>query len=172
MQMRNRPTVNKYAQVGSQYGMSSTQLDLPHDIAEKIIEWGVQNIPNEELFEDPKEPKGRQLEIHVTLKYGLLTDDVKEIEQALKGEKAPKIKFGKTSFFEPEGKDYDVAIIEVESEDLQKLNKKLCDSVKHEDTTGSEYHPHVTIAYVKRGLGATYKGKDILSGEEIALNQV
>ena len=160
------------AQVGSQYEMSSTQLDLPHDIAEKIIEWGVKEIPNEELFEDPKEPKGRQLEIHVTLKYGLLTDDVKEIEQALKGEKAPKIKFGKTSFFEPEGKDYDVVIIEVESEDLQKLNKKLCDSVKHEDTTGSEYHPHVTIAYVKRGFGAKYKGKDILDGEEIVLNQV
>ena len=164
----------KQAQIGSAYDFSSTQFNLPKELSEKIIRWAIEEIPENEIVYDEKDPstKGIQLESHITLKYGLLTDDFKEIEKALKGEKAPKIKFGKTSFFEPEGKDYDVVIIEVESDDLNKLNKKICDNVKHENPQGDEYHPHATIAYVKRGLGKKYAGKDILDGEEITLNEL
>jgi 2'-5' RNA ligase len=162
----------KVAQLGSEYDYSSTQFNLPKELSEKIIRWAVENIPEENIVYDSVDPgtKGIQLESHVTLKYGLLTDNFEEVQKALEGEKAPHIKFGKTHFFEPEGKDYDVVIIVVESEDLQNLNKKLCDAVKHEDTQGSEYHPHVTVAYVKKGLGKNYDGKDIITGEEIDLD--
>jgi 2'-5' RNA ligase len=161
----------KIAQLGSEYDYSSTQFNLPKELSEKIIRWAVENIPEEKIVHDSIDPgtKGIQLESHITLKYGLLTNNFEEVQKALEGEKSPHIKFGKTSFFEPEGKDYDVVIITVESEDLQNLNKKLCEAVKHEDTQGSEYHPHVTVAYVKRGSGKEWEGKDIITGEEIDL---
>jgi len=162
----------KTAQLGSEYDFSSTHFLLPKEIAEKIIRWAVETIPEDQIVHDSKDPgtKGVQLESHITLKYGLLTDDFEEVKKALEGEKAPHLKFGKTSFFEPEGKDYDVVIIPVESEDLQKLNEKLCSQVEHDDLQFKEYHPHVTVAYIKKGLGPKYEGKDILEGEELDLN--
>src|SRR5579864_4530655 len=159
----------KQAQLGSKYDYSSTHFLLPTNIAEKIIRWGVENIPEEEIVHDPDGTKGIQVESHVTLKYGLLTDDFEDLKRVLDGEKAPHIKFGKTSFFEPEGKDYDVVVIEVESEDLQDLSKKLCSQVKCNDEHDG-YNPHVTVAYVKKGLGKKYEGKDIITGEEIYLD--
>lgn len=162
----------KKAQLHSEYDYSSTQFNLPKELSEKIIRWAVENIPEEDIVYDSKDPgtKGIQLESHITLKYGLLTDNFEEVQKALENEKAPHIKFEETSYFEPEGKDYDVVIIKVESEDLHNLNKKLCDAIKHEDTTGSEYHPHTTVAYVKRGEGKKYDGKDVITGEEVGLN--
>jgi hypothetical protein len=159
----------KTAQLGSPYDYSSTQFNLPKELSEKIIRWAVENIPEEKIVQDEVNPetKGIQLESHISLKYGLLTNEFEEVKKALEGEKAPHIKFGKTSFFEPEGKDYDVVIISVESEDLQKLNEKLCSQVEHEDLQFKEYHPHVTVAYVKKGLGKNYDGKDIITDEEL-----
>ena len=69
----------------------------------------------------------------------------------------------------PEDKDYDVIIVQVESDDLQKLNEKLCNNVEHDDLQFKEYHPHVTVAYVKKGLGKQFDGKDIITGEELDL---
>lgn len=168
------PLSKKEAQLGSVYDFSSTHFLLPKELAEKIIRWAVETIPEDEIVHDSKDKapstKGIQLESHITLKYGLLTDDFEEVKKALEGEKAPHIKFGKTSFFEPEGKDYDVIIIPVESEDLQKLNEKLCSQVEHEDLQFKEYHPHVTVAYIKKGLGKNYNEKDIITGEELDLD--
>ena len=164
--------VVKQAQLGSEYDFSSTHFLLPKELAEKIVRWAVENIPEDQIVHDEKDPgtKGIQLESHITLKYGLKTDNFEEVKKALEIEKAPHVKFNKTSFFEPEGKDYDVVIIPVESEDLQKLNEKLCSQVEHEDLQFKEYHPHVTVAYVKKGLGKTYDGKDIITDEEIYLD--
>jgi len=162
----------KKAQLESDYDYSSAHFVLPNETAKKLIEWNVNNIPEEELFEDGKSPKGRQIDPHITLKYGLLTDDFGEVKKALEGEKAPRIKFGKTSFFEPEGKNYDVVIIEVESKDLEDLSARLCSKVKCDEEVHKDYNPHATLAYVKKGLGKKWEGKDILSGEELDLHEL
>lgn len=51
--------------------------------------------------------------------------------------------------------EYDVVFAEVESDDLVRLNKTLA-QMPHTDTHPT-YHPHITIGYVKSGLGAKYK---------------
>jgi hypothetical protein len=46
--------------------------------------------------------------------------------------------------------DYDVVKMDVISAQLHALNREVCNVAPHHDTH-PEYHPHVTIAYVKKG---------------------
>lgn len=158
----------KKAQQEVKYDYSSTQFNLPKDITQKILEWSVENIPNEDLYDDETNRYGRELESHVTVLYGILTNDSSELEELLKGEKPVKIKFGETRHFNT--KTGDAVNIEIESKDLEELHKKLS-AIKHE-TLQDEYRPHVTIAYVKDGLGKKYSGKDILNSLEVKLDSL
>lgn len=90
---------------------------------------------------------------HVTLLYGCLpsvTD--KDVEEVLYSEPTPKLKIEGISLFENE--DFDVVKFDVKSTGLNKLNKKMCE-LPHKKTF--DYHPHLTIAYVKKG-----KGKEVI----------
>lgn len=141
------------------FSYSSTQINLPEDIAKKVIEWGNANIPEEEIFsgDDGDYDLGREKRPHVTVKYGLHTVDAKEVEQIIAGNGEVLISLGNISIFEPEGKDYDVVKIDVKSDDLTSLNGKVS-TLKNSDEH-PVYKPHVTIAYVKKGEGQKYVGR-------------
>src|SRR5579864_3272922 len=83
----------RYSQLGSEYEYSSCHFLLPKELSEKIIRWAIEEIPEQNIIHDSKDPgtKGIQLESHITLKYGLLTDDFEEIKKALEAEKAPHL---------------------------------------------------------------------------------
>lgn len=146
------------------FSYSSTQINLPEDIAKKIIEWGNANIPEDEIFsgDDGDYDLGREKRPHVTIKYGLHTVDSKEVEEIVKGNGEVLISLGNISIFEPEGKEYDVVKIEVQSDDLRSLNAKVS-TLKNSDSH-PEYKPHVTIAYVKKGNGQKYVGRQDFKG--------
>jgi len=57
-----------------------------------------------------------------------------------------------------ENNEYDVVKFEIESDELKELNKLLSESF---DNTNDypDYHPHMTIAYVKKGTGKKYIDK-------------
>lgn len=103
--------------------------------------------------------KGHAIEkdIHITALYGFVTDDSKKVFDAL-----PNKKIGyalkKLSLFEND--KFDVLKIDVESKDLKKLNKKLDSSFKNENSYPN-YIPHLTIAYLKPGMGKKYVEDDI-----------
>lgn len=157
----------KTAQHNVEYDFSSTHFVLPKDIAQKIVEWSVENIPNDDLHDDETNRYGRELESHITVLFGLLTNDSKEVEKILKDEKPVRVKFKKTKVFE---NDMDAIFIEVDSEDVERLHKKLKE-LDNEDQQPN-YHPHCTVAYVKSGLGKKYAGEDILDGLELELDIV
>ena len=158
-------TCKKQAQFNAEYDFSSTQVDLPKDLAQKVVEWGVKNIPNEELYDDESKRYGRELESHVTVLYGIDTNDGEAVEKFLSAEKPVHVKFGKTTHFTDEKNHlYDVVIVQCESDDLTALNKKLADKFGNEGAR-RDYKPHVTIAYVKEGTGEKYDGETILDGE-------
>lgn len=116
-------------------------------------------IPDEDLAED-----GREDNMHVTVKYGLHTDDVEEVRKAVQGFGGVPLTLGKTSVFPArEGKEYDVVKIEVESKELRYLNRLLSESLEHTDTF-PDYNPHITLAYVKPGLGEKYAGMTDVKG--------
>lgn len=135
-----------------EHKFSCLMFRLPGELAFKVRQLG-ERIPSEDL--SPTEygnesGDGRELDPHVTLKFGLHTDDSDEVREALINEAPIAIQLGDCSCFENE--DQDVVKIEVESEALHKLNKIVCERLECTDTH-PDYKPHVTIAYVKGGSG-------------------
>jgi 2'-5' RNA ligase len=148
----------------AEHKFSSTQMNLPKEIADKVIAFGKQ-IPDADLAED-----GREQEPHITVKYGLHGADPKPTQNALTGEKPATVRFGKVSLF-TSNPDFDVVKVEVESAGLRRLNKKVSESQPVTDTHPG-YKPHVTVAYVKKGKGKRYVGNKFLEGRTVTLNSV
>lgn len=145
---------------------SSTQVNLPKDVAKFITNYGRQ-IPESMLAED-----GRETEPHITVLYGLPEkQDVAEVAQSLGGEGPIKVKFGKTSVFDVKGK-YDVLKIDIESSDIHRLNGKVA-ALPH-TSTHPQYVPHATIAYLKSGEGKKWSGKVVpgVTGKTITIDVV
>ena len=144
---------------------------VPHDLAQEIVEWGVRNVPDEELYLSDEGKLGRELESHVTIYYGLLTNDAKAVRRSFNDDKPYKAKLGKVRHFEPPELPFDVLTIEVISEDLNKANERTRTSFKvADDLPSNEYKSHITIAYMKRGKAKDYIGYDGFEGKEIELD--
>lgn len=120
-------------------------------------------IPDDDLTE------GRELEPHVTVKYGTHTDSAEELRAVVEGFGTVRFRLGKTSIFA--GEKQDVVKIDVSSPDLVRLNKLIASSLAN-TTTHPIYHPHITLAYVKSGLGEQYAGRDDLEGFELSSDVV
>lgn len=145
---------------------ASTQVELPEAQARQIRQLSEQ-IPDADLAED-----GREDAPHVTVKFGLTEDNVEAVREALADEGPIRVTFGEVSVF-PDSGNGDVVKVEVESEGLRRLNKKIAKAVPSEDTHPT-YQPHATIAYVQPGKGETYakRFRGALKGQEVELNSV
>ncbi len=146
---------------------SSTQFDLagcsqsqgrPFD---KLLAMAAK-IPNADLAAD-----GREDDPHVTVKYGLHTDDSDEVRQVVQDFGPVELVLGKTSLFPNE--EHDVVKVDVGGEDIRRLNKLISDSLECTDTH-PEYKPHVTLAYVKPGEGQKYAGDASVDGLRLTCN--
>jgi 2'-5' RNA ligase len=92
---------------------------------------------------------------HVTAKFGIHSDDPHHVADVVRGFGPVPMILGRVSSFPaPEGKPFDVVKIDVGGDRLRQLNARLS-ALPHTDTH-NEYKPHVTIAYVRPGLGAEY----------------
>lgn len=138
------------------HSFSSTQFNLPAELADAVRGLAL-SIHDDDLAED-----GREMEPHVTVKYGLHTDDANDVRDAVYGEPPVAIQLGKCSIFERRdkssqrgGSEWDVVKIEVISESIRDLNAKISERLTCTDTF-PDYKPHITIAYVKPGLGEKY----------------
>lgn len=138
--------------------------NLPGDLAFEVRQLAEQ-IPHEDLAED-----GRELNPHITIKFGLHTDDTEEVRQAIQDLKPVPIQIGKASIFQGTDKDtgkptHDVVKLDVESSALHDLNNNVSKRLECTDTH-PEYKPHITLAYVKPGLGEYYaKRLNLLEGK-------
>lgn len=115
-----------------------------------------------EVYDD--EPgHGLETEPHITVKYGIHTEDADAIWDQL-DLKPCSFKLSKVSLFENE--KYDVLKFDVISDDLHKLNEEVCDKFEYTDKY-KIYHPHSTICYLQPGSGEYYrKQKNKLIGKE------
>jgi len=99
---------------------------------------------------------GIETEPHVTILYGF-NNDVKaneafELFKKNTSLKPISIKISGISTFEND--EFDVVKFDVHSEELTRLNK-LMKTLPY-TSEFDEYHPHITIAYVKKGEGKKY----------------
>lgn len=143
---------------------SSTQVNLPEGPA-GWIKGAAAKIADEDLA-----PDGRETEPHVTVRYGLLTEDAEAVRKALEGEGPITLTAGKTSLF-PDSGDGEVVKVDVDSPDLHRLNKKIADAIEHTDTH-PDYKPHITLAYVKPGTGEKYVGMDDVEGMPVTVDTI
>ena len=151
---------------GRSYKFSSTQVQLPANLAEQVLLFG-KSLPAFDLCE---EEGGLEDDIHITVKYGLHTNDADEVRKALATYVGPiRFTLGKTNIFI--GKDYDVLYVEVISADLMVLNSRLSDRLEV-TTTYPTYTPHVTVAYLKSGLGVRYRGLNVFEGMSATVGSV
>jgi len=100
---------------------------------------------------DPNDLLKLEENVHVTVRYGIHTEaDYDDIQATLQGK--PSAKIGKLSLFR--NAKFDVLKYDVISGDLKQLNTEL-GRFPHTDTH-AEYHPHLTIAYLKSATGWKY----------------
>jgi 2'-5' RNA ligase len=147
------------------YKLSTTQIDLPDEIGQHVIQWGELNIPDDSLYVDEKNGPGRETEQHVTVLYGLTDQEPPDTLKEIVGNTKPfLIELGGTSVFENE--KYDVLKLDVISEELQNLHmqlKKACPN----DYKWPDYKPHVTIAYLKKGEGQKLAQQDVFKAAKV-----
>lgn len=115
-----------------------------------------------------QENRGIEHNPHVTVLYGFYSFVTpKEVMEVLMQCNAPTIRLGHVGIFE-DHPEFDVVMITVESQGLAKLNLELT-KLPNEETFPT-YHPHVTIAYVKKGTAKKYLGTVVgLPEDEILL---
>ncbi len=153
------------------YDYSSTQINLPQPLADKIISWGSETIPNNAIFNDPKDPAfGRENEIHITILYGIHSINPDLIQKLLKNTVPFEITLGKSSAF-TSNPQFDVIKLDVESPQLHELNKKFSEKL---DVTNTHpvYIPHVTIAYLKKGKSEKFIGLDKFEGTKFITKEI
>jgi 2'-5' RNA ligase len=131
-----------------EYGCAMLYFDFP-----KINEIHAL-ITEEDLYvEDEDRTYGLEDEPHVTLLYGLHNDvSVDRVKELVGKFQFNSITLHNASLFENE---YDVLKFDVKGgEVLHDCNKALCE-LPH-TTSFPDYHPHSTIAYIKKGMGVKY----------------
>jgi 2'-5' RNA ligase len=129
----------------------TVMVELPHL---KALEDYIASIPEEILYEPTNPQYGREKHPHITVLYGI---------EPMEGEKAKALlrkvpsqvtaTLGTISMFE--APKFDVLKIDVTSPYLARINKFLTSNVEYENDHPS-YHPHVTIAYLKKGEGKQF----------------
>lgn len=161
---------------------SSTQINMPPELASVIRQLG-ERIDHHDLqptdYGDLSDT-GLELNSHVTVLYGLHTNDGEELRTLVSGLGPIAIQLGEVSVFHadmstpptPDKPKYDVLKIEVISKGLHELNKALRDNFEH-TCTFPEYKPHVTIAYVKPGMGSYYAERlNLLKGKTATFDRL
>jgi len=130
------------------YGCVMARID--ESAANKLFEFNCKFIPNEVLHEEEGHEYGRELVPHITLKYGLTKSYTEQqMKQMLQNVIPFDVHIKGVGVFENE--KFDVVKFDVESEGLRALNEmfsKLPNQDQH-----PVYQPHMTMAYVKKGMG-------------------
>lgn len=140
---------------------------IEESFSKKILSINKHLIPDNILYHEKGEVYGREIEPHVTIKFGLTKDYSKEdMEKVVSYIHPFKVNLLKIDIFSNE--KFDVVKINVESEELNKLNK-LFSKLPNEDEY-SIYHPHITLAYVKKGKGELFKKS--IKPMEVTINSI
>ena len=143
---------------------SNTQVQIEGPAADTVR--ALSNaVKDEDLTGD-----GRQdpEDLHVTVKYGLHTTDPEAIRSIVEATPPVSVRIGETTTF-PDRGDGEVLKIDVISEDLAALRSEITKAQPATDDFADEYHPHITLAYVKPGTAAQYTGENPLTGQDIEI---
>jgi len=113
-------------------------------------------IDSDDLFEEVGEDYGLETEPHVTLLFGLHDGvSTEDVEKVLDKYTYYTCTAHNASLFTNE--KYDVLKFDIKGDNLSETNEDLKEFPFTSDFP--EYHPHMTIAYLKPGTGKKYTAK-------------
>lgn len=114
-------------------------------------------IDEEDIYEDPEDSSyGLEDEPHITLLYGLHDDvSLEQVKKIIDNFTFSTIKIFNPSLFKNE--DYDVLKFEANDEILNNINKDL--RILPYTSKFNDYKAHMTIGYLKSGIGKKYTNK-------------
>ena len=139
----------KLEEKSNTYDFGCSMVYFPCPELEKIQE----KINPDDLYTEDGDGYGIENEHHVTLLYGLHSEEIEESTvMTLSAENYPPIVLENASLFESE--NYDVLKFDANCPKLHDVNKAL--SKLPHTTSFPDYHPHATVAYLKKGKGADY----------------
>lgn len=128
----------------------------------------IQSIPEEYIFHPERRDYGREKAPHITVLYGVMPPEeqkAKDILSKVPGKLVATL--GEVSLFEnctdEEVGKFDVLKIDVQSPQLAQINNLLRKNVEFENSY-NDYKPHVTIAYLKPGMGKKFVGDKRFQG--------
>ena len=123
---------------------SCVLLPLPADISKQIVDWTIENVPDEHLG-----PGGRELRPHVTLAYGFAGDEMPEGLAGLLTRHGPvRLTLGNFSHFEGDNPDGTPLYLTVDSPDLHALREQVEAEYELPGNKHPAYVPHVCVAYL------------------------
>lgn len=119
---------------------------------------------------------GRGLDIgpsHITLRYGILGEDISAVEALLRSYQPISCTLGATSSFPPSADSAGVAVIfaKIDCPQLHALNRRLGEIVDFIEPTYA-YEPHVTIAYVRPETAKKYVDNQMTAGQTFVITEV
>lgn len=156
---------NLLTEAKHEYGCVMLYFPVPVEFWTKIQDRLNDEDISSDLDENGEDKNGRQSadEAHVTLLYGIHEDvpdeDVEAIIDQIKG---VEVTLRKISTFDNE--EFDVLKFDIKGDGLFEFNEKF-KALPH-TSKFSEYHPHLTIAYLKKGKLTDEMTKD-LSGDDV-----
>jgi 2'-5' RNA ligase len=141
---------------------------LPESVARRVRGFAAL-IPDCDIYDDGSGEHGRENDPHITVKYGLHTGDGQFVAEIMGSQSAPTARLGGMSVFEND--KYTVLKIDVDSPDLHALNQ-FVDASFETNTGFPVYHPHATIAYLRKGCDWRRYVCDIFHGSEMRFDEI
>jgi hypothetical protein len=149
--MKLMELINENLGVKYEYGCVMLYFNLPEiKFIHKLIN------PNHLYTEDNDQSYGLETEPHTTLLYGLHNDvTIGDVENIVSNFSFSVCKSHNPSLFQNE--KYDVLKLDVLGDNLHEANREL-KKLPHTNSFPN-YHPHLTISYLKSGYGDKYVRK-------------
>ena len=133
---------------------------------------GILTYANELIEKDQLTEQGLETDPHVTIKYGIKTNDVGEVAKALGKFNPIRLMFGITSVFIADDiHDYDVVKIDIFGLTLSKLRKSITDNLNTVDQY-KLFYPHITLGFVEPKTAIKYIGTNPVMGEKVVVDSV
>ncbi len=154
------------------YSYSCVMAVLPEPLAARLRGFSAL-IPDVDVYDDESGEKGREDDPHITLKYGLHTEDPDEVWNLFRGMEPAEVTLGDISaFVQP---DYIVLKVEVESPDLHRFNRMVSKNLECTDTF-RDYRPHATLAYMRHNSMDPYYWRryccGMFTGERVLIDRL